>query len=459
MGFWGSFLGTGIAHVYNEVKKEDIENKKWNDLHFELSNYETEFQNYLKSVGCKDIYVADYECVNIGNINPEKKKMDNIRNKIKEYVALGGNAFFISDLTQIDEDIDKIKYLIQKGCLDRQVEFANVCLCDIKSIIEKEEKTLFSQNNGNELLEQIKDDDVSLNDIIEIIKPLNEYCPFSALNNLLSLDTYNYSVRSRLIDLLLQAYLYDDRLSVELPLPYDIYKKGLAQLLRNQIEWFFKLEDNTSIKIQTLKDFYFIYLGEIELVQGNFYNAFRLFYLALHSKTLANDNESIFSNNNHSTLLFGDTISMIVMNMCQILATVNLRENAKVLQNKYAPLLNYNLYIAKDVYTKNQDNNYAKIVYDWYSDPTFPTAFQLSNYDEYLEENNVEQNLYDGSYFDKYVVDSTLVTFTELKEICIDNNKIIITRIATLNYQNVLNKNKEKIQKFLGESLDFKLVL
>ena len=117
MGFWESFLGHTAANVYSEMRKEEQANKKWNDLFYELGEYETSFSNYLKSIGCPALYVADVEAVNNGNSAPEKRKMDNYKKKLNDFISLGGQVEYIHDLDEIDNEIETIKYLKKMGCL------------------------------------------------------------------------------------------------------------------------------------------------------------------------------------------------------------------------------------------------------------------------------------------------------------------------------------------------------
>lgn len=123
MGFWSSFFGHAAANAVSEMKKEERKNKEWNDLFYRLGEYETAFTKYLESVGCKACYIADVEAVNNGNISPEIRKMENLKKKVEEYIAIGGDARILYDLDDIDKHIEKLKYLRSIGQLERQYEF------------------------------------------------------------------------------------------------------------------------------------------------------------------------------------------------------------------------------------------------------------------------------------------------------------------------------------------------
>ena len=148
MGFWDSFLGHSAANAYSQMKKEEQENKRWNDLFYELSQYEQAFTNYLESIGCPALYISDVEAVNNGNIAPEKRKMDNYKRKINEFISLGGQAKYINDLDEIDNEIETIKYLKKMGCLHRQEEFIGLGLYLTQSQIERETR----EDNGIQIL-------------------------------------------------------------------------------------------------------------------------------------------------------------------------------------------------------------------------------------------------------------------------------------------------------------------
>lgn len=140
MGFFDSFLGMGAAHVIHEMQQDEKDNKRWNDLFNELSDYETVFTNYLESVGVNVFYTFDVEYVNSGNITPEKRKMDAYRKKVDEYISLGGKGEYINDLDELDECIAKIKLLKRNNCLDRQGELLLHSIYDIQEILNNEEK-------------------------------------------------------------------------------------------------------------------------------------------------------------------------------------------------------------------------------------------------------------------------------------------------------------------------------
>ena len=148
MGFWDSFLGHAAANAISEIKKDERDNKKWNDLFYELSDYETEFTDFLESIGSPAIYCFDVEYVNSGNIVPEKRKIDSYRRKINQYLELGGEGRFIDELDDLDDYIEKVKFLKAHGCLDRQAEFYNDSIYDIKKKFNNEKKDIGHANSA-----------------------------------------------------------------------------------------------------------------------------------------------------------------------------------------------------------------------------------------------------------------------------------------------------------------------
>lgn len=147
MGFLDSFFGHAAANAYSEMKREEKETEKWNDLFHELSQYESAFTEFLRSVGSQAIYCFDVEYVNSGNITPEKRIMDNYRKKVNDYLAIGGDGRLIYDLDDLDDFIEKVKFLKKKGCMDRQREFIDTKAEAVKEIIAEEEHELEEQQN------------------------------------------------------------------------------------------------------------------------------------------------------------------------------------------------------------------------------------------------------------------------------------------------------------------------
>lgn len=139
MGFWSSFFGTSAAHAYRDAQKEKKDVQRWNDLDYELMMYAESFNEYLERVGISCGYIYDVECVNNGNILPEKRKIDNMRKKVEEYISLGGFGRLVDDIEEIDRYLEKIKYLRSVGQINRQEEFAQYNLQEVKEIVGRKQ--------------------------------------------------------------------------------------------------------------------------------------------------------------------------------------------------------------------------------------------------------------------------------------------------------------------------------
>jgi hypothetical protein len=269
-----------------------------------------------------------------------------------------------------------------------------------------------------------------------------------------------------MIDLLMQAYLWDNRdyfvydeiYYEKIPLTGENYKRCVAQQLRVQIAWFHKYADKNDTKVSIVKDFYCVYLAEVELVAGNLYNAYQLFSFALNSQTLKKA-KSKCQKDEYSVAWCteSDTIAMIVTNMCQILACLGLKDELKMLMSEYAPLLQYRRNITDDVYQKNPNNSYAKLERNLYQNMHTPMAFILHNYDEYLETGNITDNLFDKCVFNGDLNDSTFTAYLETKKVTISNNVMRISAVTnpnnphvSLDYPKILERNKESLQRHLS---------
>lgn len=619
MSFLKSFFGATAANAIRDSKKEKERLDSRNALFDEASDISLDFSDYLIDLGINDSYVSPPASVLVEEgraaVNAEKRKIENYKKKITEFINLGGHPTNIWYIDRIDEYIAKLKYIISIGYLDQQddwlqtdmdmlkslldrdvkvnkmmqkaaaeeeerkqreafaesigfdvdklsgIEFENVCqvlvekmgfttqttkasgdggidliaynhqpllsgkyiiqckryagsvgepiIRDLYGVIMSERankgilmttghftKSAISFAEGKpielidgvklkelltqyqlvstshstvdlvELIEQLNDENISLDDETDSLTVLNQFCGFSALNDLLLQNSHNYSVRARMIDLLMQAYLWDNRdyfvydevYYEKIPITAESYKRCVAQQLRDAIAWFYKFADEKDTKVQIVKDFYCVYLAEIELVAGNLFNAYRLFDIALKSQTLRKANVDCKKDEASVTWCSeNDTIKMIVANMCQILVCLELKDEAKTLMKTYGSLLEYARRNADDVLRDNPDNPYAKIQRNLYYNMNTPMAFALHNYDEYLEIKDVSNNLYDQCMFNGKATDSTFTTYMEMKKVTISNGVIHIAAVTNpkyphtcLNYLQVLDKNRDHLKDYLN---------
>ena len=316
-----------------------------------------------------------------------------------------------------------------------------------------------------EFLEHLNDDDISIDNETDSLTVLNQFCGFFRLNDLLLQNNHNYSARARMIDLLMQAYLWDNRdyfvydevYYEQIPITREEYKRCVAQQLRVQIGWFYKFADAKDPKVQILKDFYYAYLAEVEMVAGNLCNAYQLFDIALSSKTLNKASDKC--QKDEASVVWcteSDTISMVVANMCQILACLGLKDELKTVVTKYAPLIQNRRNIAENVLRDHPDSAYAKLQRNLYQNLHTPMAFFVHNYDEYLDNDVLSNNLYDQCMFNGDATDSTFTTYLEMKKVTISNDVMRIAAVANpqyphacLVYQQIISRNKEKLCHYL----------
>lgn len=622
MGFLKSFFGAAAANAIRDSKKEQERLEIWNALFDEASDLSLEFSDYLTNLGINDSYVSPpaSELAEEGRaaVNAEKRKIENFKKKITEFINLGGHPANIWYIDRIDDYIAKLKYMISIGYLDQQddwlqtdidmlkslldrdvkvkkmmqkvaaeeeerkqreafaesigfdidklsgIEFENVCqvlvekmgfttqttkasgdggidliaynhqpllsgkyiiqckryagsvgepiIRDLYGVIMSERankgilmttghftKSAISFAEGKpielidgiklkelltqyqlvstshstvdlvEFLEQLIDENSSLNDETDSLVVLNQFCGFWALNDTLLQNNHNYSVRARMIDLLMQAYLWDNRdyfvydevYYEKIPLTRENYKLCVAQQLREQIAWFYRFADGKDPKVQIVKDFYCVYLAEVELVAGNLYNAYLLFDIALKSQTLRKTNADCKKDEfSVAWCTEADTISMIVTNMCQILSVLGLKDELKALMKEYAPLLQHRRNITDDVYQNNPNNPYAKLERNLYQNLHTPMAFFLHNYDEYLETGKMSDNLYDQCVFNGDLNDSTFITYLETKKVTISNGVIRIATVTnpkyphnSYDYLKLVDNNKEKLLQYFSNGI------
>ena len=612
MGFLKSFFGAAAANAIRDSKKEQERLNNWNALFDEASDMSLEFSDYLTNLGINDSYVSPpaSELAEEGRaaVNAEKRKIENYKKKITEFINLGGHPANIWYIERIDDYIAKLKYMISIGYLDQQddwlqtdmdmlkslldrdvkvkkmmqkvaaeeeerkqrevfaetigfdvdklsgIEFENVCqvlvekmgfttqttkasgdggidliaynhqpllsgkyiiqckryagsvgepiIRDLYGVIMSERANkgilmttghftrsaisfaegkpielidgiklkelltqyqLVSTSHATvdlvEFLEQLNDENISLDDEIDSITVLNQFFGFSALNDMLLQNTHNYSIRARMVDLLMQAYLWDNRSYFvydeihyeKIPITVENYKRCVAQQLRNQIAWFYKFADESDVRIQSIKDCYLIYLAEIELVQGNLYNAYQLFDYALSSKTLKETVQENNQDEGDGWCPDNETISSTIMNMCQILSLAELSEKANVLASKYRYILNRSRKRAEQVYSADRKNPISRMKNDWYSNPGKPTAFMMLNYEAYLERDDINENLYDCGYRSGFVIaDAIMEDHLEIGRILYDGNQVMISVDLPLNRQTIVERNKEKLAKLFS---------
>lgn len=296
MGFWSSFFGYAAFNAYRDIKKDKKEAQKWNDLFYEISEYETSLNNYLESIGIKATYTFDVEYVNNGNVLPEKRKMDSYRKKADEYIALGGDGRILYDLEEIDKFIEKIKYLKNIGQLERQYEFRDDDKYTVQNKIEAEKAEILHQQ------ECIRNEKESVSEQSKVLFDLQDflgyyYEQYDNLKTKLHQDPGDIRNRCLIIEVLhtalrmrLGLFDLDDNINYQLN-TNDI--QGIINILRGYLQPLV-INDNSRSPSKKLQYIYYMALlldGECSILKGDFVNAVEKYSKVLKEwKDLA-DNE------------------------------------------------------------------------------------------------------------------------------------------------------------------------
>jgi len=148
MGFWSSFFGHAAANAISDAERE---NKKYNELCREIDDYQDEMDDYLNRIGCDAGYFVHYEAVKTGSLASEKRRMENTKKRIEEYIQYGGDPHYVHDLDEIDDNIEKVKYLKNKNMLNRQEKFDYYDYESVKAQIESEGKNEYSSFSSSSI--------------------------------------------------------------------------------------------------------------------------------------------------------------------------------------------------------------------------------------------------------------------------------------------------------------------
>ncbi len=125
MGFLSNFLAHLAANEISEKKRvqAEIQREEKAKINNEMSvlQLERDFIDYLISINCRN---AEWtESTNREDIWQTKSIISNYKQKLKEFISLGGNPFNLYDLNKMDLYIEIIKRLKDYGWLDRQEQY------------------------------------------------------------------------------------------------------------------------------------------------------------------------------------------------------------------------------------------------------------------------------------------------------------------------------------------------
>ena len=105
MSFLKSFFGAAAANAMRDSKIEEQKRQERAALYDELDEIEEDFSLFLEQSNIEGIYIKDVRLLEEGRsaINTERRKLEHYKNKIKEYLSLGGHAANIPHYEKIEE--------------------------------------------------------------------------------------------------------------------------------------------------------------------------------------------------------------------------------------------------------------------------------------------------------------------------------------------------------------------
>ena len=130
MSFLKSFFGAMAAAEISEKKRaererQSAEKKQLND-EIRVLHLEQEFLDYMISINCRN--VSDFDETISAKHSPgdtwqTKRVIDNYKEKLKEYMRLGGNPIYITEFAKMDLYTEIVRRLKKYGWLDKQDQY------------------------------------------------------------------------------------------------------------------------------------------------------------------------------------------------------------------------------------------------------------------------------------------------------------------------------------------------
>lgn len=130
MSFWKSFFGAMVAAEISEKKRAEQERqsaeKKQLNNEMRVLEMEQEFLEYMMSINCRN--VSDFDETISAKHSPEdtwqtKHIIDYYKEKLKEYMRLGGEPTHITEFAKMDLYIEIVRKLKEYGWLDKQDQY------------------------------------------------------------------------------------------------------------------------------------------------------------------------------------------------------------------------------------------------------------------------------------------------------------------------------------------------
>lgn len=130
MSIWKSFFGAMAAAETSEKKRiererQSAEKKQLND-EIRVLHLEQEFLDYMMSINCRN--VSDFDEAITAKHSPEdtwqtKRVIDHYKEKLKEFMRLGGDPVYITEFAKMDLYIEIVHRLKEYGWLDKQEQY------------------------------------------------------------------------------------------------------------------------------------------------------------------------------------------------------------------------------------------------------------------------------------------------------------------------------------------------
>ncbi|MBR2590909.1 MAG: hypothetical protein IKE65_08295 [Clostridia bacterium] len=125
-GLFAAALGKAIVDYREENKKA----KQWNDLYEKLLELQDDMSAFLERMNFQTpLVVLDPDVIDAGEAGllQEKMRLNRIKEKIIEFVSLGGNVENIADYEEIDFYLEQMKKLIRLGIPEEQDDCLGLC--------------------------------------------------------------------------------------------------------------------------------------------------------------------------------------------------------------------------------------------------------------------------------------------------------------------------------------------
>ena len=130
MSFWEGLFAAALGKAIVDYREENKKAKQWNDLYEKLLGLQDDMSAFLERMNFQTpLVVLDPNVIDAGEVGllQEKMRLNRIKEKISEFVSLGGNVENIADYEEIDFYLDQMKKLIRLGIPEEQDDCLGLC--------------------------------------------------------------------------------------------------------------------------------------------------------------------------------------------------------------------------------------------------------------------------------------------------------------------------------------------